>query len=159
MLGAMTLGSPALGSLVLLSALLGVASCASSTACTQASCESMATVTYGSGLFPGPIAGPYDLVLEGEGDTATARCLDPSAPETADNPEGLTCDGQGFVLDAHPLAIERELTVTIVLLETDESITETVRLDAIEEITPNGPDCPPICVIRNGNIQPAGVGS
>lgn len=129
-----------------------VSGCTSGTACTDAGCESEATVTFPAGL----VSGAYDLVLEGEGETVTARCLDPSAPETLENPEGLTCDAQGFVLLGHPLANERELVVTVLPYmegEPGDPVSETVRLDAIEEVTPNGPDCPPICVIRNGQLR------
>jgi hypothetical protein len=121
-------------------------------ACTEIACESEAIVTFPAGL----VSGAFDLVLEGEGETATARCLDPSAPETADNPPGLTCNAQGFTLEGHPLANERELYVTVIPYvdgEPDEPVSEAVRLDAVEEITPNGPDCPPLCVIRNGQLR------
>lgn len=156
------LGSVALGRLRLgLGLWLGLGlspACGGETACTQLGCESEAVVTYAIDLFPGEISGPYELVLEGEGETATARCLDPAAPETADNPAGLSCDAQGFSLVGHPLANERELVVTIALLETDETVTGPVRLEAVEEVTPNGPDCPPLCVVRNGQLRP-GAGS
>lgn len=143
---------------MLLWALWALPGCAGQAACTEIGCESEAVVTFPANLFPGGLTGPYDLVIEGDTETATARCLDPSAPETADNPEGLACDGQGFSLVGHPLANEREVVVTIVVLETDEMVSESVRLEAIEELTPNGPDCPPLCVIRNGQLRP-GVGS
>lgn len=144
-LGSRLLGSVALVGLI---AALGPA-CGGETACTQIGCESEAIVTFPPNL----VMGPYDLVLEGETETATARCLDPSAPETADNPPGLTCDAQGFSLVGHPLANEREVVVTIVVLETGETTSEAVRLEAVEEVTPNGPDCPPLCVIRNGQVR------
>ncbi|MCX4244635.1 hypothetical protein [Paraliomyxa miuraensis] len=146
----------ALGSWLLLST--AGSGCASQAECSQASCESEAVVTFPADLFDGGLSGPFDLVIEGDGTTAIARCNDPSAPETADNPEGLACNGQGFTLDGHPLANEREVVVTIIRLETDEVVSESVRLDAIEEITPNGPDCPPLCVVRNGQLR-TGVGS
>lgn len=126
--------------------------CATETACTEVGCESEAIVTFPAGL----VSGAYDLVLEGEGQTATARCLDPSAPETAENPPGLRCDATGFELLGHPLANERELVVTIVPYENGEPgepVSEAVTLSAIETITPNGPDCPPICVVRNGQLR------
>jgi hypothetical protein len=125
-----------------------VPGCAGSSACTEIGCVSEAIVTFPPNL----VTGAYDLVLEGEGETATARCLDPGAPETADNPEGLTCDAQGFTLVGHPLANQRELVVTVIP-EEGEEVSEPVRLDAIEEVTPNGPDCPPLCVIRNGQLR------
>jgi len=143
-----------LGRAVLVMSLVGlVPSCTSGgTDCTDIGCESEAIVTFPPSL----VSGAYDLVLEGEGETATARCLDPSAPETADNPEGLTCNAQGFTLEGHPLANERELVVTIIPSvdgEPGDPVSESVRLDAVEEITPNGPDCPPLCVVRNGQLR------
>lgn len=120
--------------------------------CTTLDCTSEAIVTYPPGL----VAGAYDLVLEGEGETVTVRCLDPGAPETADNPPGIRCDAQGFALDGHPLANEREILVTVVPYvegEPGEPVGGPVRLEAIEEITPNGPDCPPLCVVRNGQLR------
>lgn len=131
---------------------LGGLACGGETACTELDCQSEAIVTFPPSLFAaGPTA--YDLVLEGDTQTVTARCLDLGAPEAAENPEGLRCDAQGFSLVGHPLANERELVVTVLILETDEMISEPVRLEAIEEVTPNGPDCPPLCVIRNGQLR------
>ena len=83
--------------------------CADGSACTEIGCEHEATVTFPAGL----VTGAYTLVLEGERDTATARCLDPGNPETADNPVGLSCDGNGFVLEGLELANERGLPVGI----------------------------------------------
>jgi hypothetical protein len=136
------------GALVVALAALVPGCAGSSSACTELGCTFEAIVTFPPNL----VAGAYDLVLEGETETATARCLDPGAPETADNPEGLRCDAQGFSLDGHPLAIERELVVTVIPDEGEE-VSQAVRLDAIEEITPNGPDCPPLCVVRNGQLR------
>jgi hypothetical protein len=137
-------------------ALAGPGCTSAGTTCTDAGCESEAIVTFPAGL----VSGAYDLVLEGEGQSATARCLDPGAPEAAENPPGLTCTAQGFEL-VGSLANERELVVTIVPYDTSgeagDPVTETVRLDAVDEITPNGPDCPPLCVIRHGQLRLSGV--
>jgi len=124
---------------------------ASPSSCTEIGCESEAVVTFPPAL----ISGGYDLVIEGDDAMATARCADPSAPETADNPEGLRCDSVGFTLQGHPLADEREVQVTIIPTDGSDTTTGLVRLDAVDEITPNGPDCPPICVVRNGQLTVA----
>lgn len=132
-----------------------VPGCTSEPACTEIGCESEAIVTFPASL----VSGAYDLVLEGEGPTVTARCLDPSAPETAENPEGLECDASGFRLHGE-LANEREVVVTVIPYvdgEPGDAVSESVRLDAIEEITPNGPDCPPLCVVRNGQLRLADI--
>lgn len=155
MLGPMPRVSPRAyrcGALLVILAVLGPG-CAGSSACTEIGCTSEAIVTFPPNL----VTGAYDLVLEGEGETATARCLDPGAPETAENPEGLTCNAQGFSLVGHPLANQREVVVTVIPDEGEE-VSEAVRLEAIEEVTPNGPDCPPLCVIRNGQLR-IGAGS
>lgn len=123
--------------------------CTSASGCTEIGCNSEAIVTFSPNL----VSGSYDLVIEGDEAMATARCSDPSAPETADNPEGLTCNGQGFTLDGHPLADEREVTVTVIPSDGSDPVEGLVRLEAIEERTPNGPDCPPICVVRNGLLS------
>lgn len=138
---------------LLLAIVLLEPSCDSSSACTELDCVSEATVTFPPNL----VSGAYDLVLEGQTETAAARCLDPA--EAANNPEGITCDATGFKLVGHPLANAREVVVTIIPDGADEAdqVSEPVRLDAIEEVTPNGPDCPPLCVIRNGQLRLSGV--
>lgn len=125
--------------------------CADGSACTEIGCEHEATVTFPAGL----VTGAYTLVLEGERDTATARCLDPGNPETADNPVGLSCDGNGFVLEGLELANERELVVTV-MPDDGDPFSTTVRLEAVDELTPNGPDCPPVCFVRNGQVRLGG---
>jgi hypothetical protein len=119
-------------------------------ACTEIGCEHEAVVT----LPPALVTGPYDLVLRSEGETASARCADPSAPETAENPEGLACDTSGFTLTGHSLANARSVFVTIVRIEDDETLVDDteVRLDAVGMEQPNGPDCEPTCFVRNGQL-------
>lgn len=123
---------------------------AGSGACTEIGCEHEAVVTFPPAL----VDGPYDLVLRGEAETATARCADPGAPETADNPAGLSCDLSGFTLTGHPLANVRAVFVTVVRVEDDETLVDDVevRLDAVGMEQPNGPDCEPVCFIRNGQL-------
>lgn len=123
---------------------------AGSGACTEVGCEHEAVVTFPPAL----VEGPYDLVLRGEAETATARCADPGAPETADNPAGLTCDLSGFTLTGHPLANVRSVFVTVVRVEDGEMLVDDVevRLDAVGMEQPNGPDCEPVCFIRNGQL-------
>lgn len=127
--------------------------CTSTTACSQADCQSEAIVTFPPNL----VSGAFDLVIDGD-ESVTLRCLDPSAPETADNPDGITCNAQGFTIDGHPLANEREVLVIVIPTDGSEEQSALVRLDAIETITPNGPDCPPTCVLRNGRFEPTGAG-
>ncbi len=139
-------------SIFLLPLALALGGCSTSpSSCTEIGCESEAVVTFPPSL----ISGGYDLVIEGDSAMATARCADPSAPETADNPVGLSCDSQGFTLQGHPLADEREVEVTIIPTDGSEATTGIIRLDAVDEITPNGRDCPPICVVRNGQLTVA----
>ena len=144
--------------LVLVAASLAAAiACGSgSGACTEIGCDHEAIVTFPAAL----VSGPYDLVLRTDTETATARCADPSAPETAENPEGLSCDLSGFTLTGHPLANARSVFVTIVRVEDDETLVDDteVRLDAVGMEQPNGPDCEPTCFIRNGQLVVAEPG-
>ena len=105
--------------------------------------------------FPaGTVSGPYDLTLTSGGSSETARCNDPTAPETNDNPEGLRCDLSGFTLEGHPFANERTLLVTITNVADGMVLAQDVevRLEAVEELYPNGEDCDPICFVRNGQL-------
>ncbi len=124
-------------------------SCVGDTACTEVACEHEAVVTFPPGL----VQGAYELRLDGSSQTAAARCVDPG--NAGDNPEGLTCDANGFSLVGHPLANDREITVTITPDDGD-GVVASVRLEAVDEITPNGPDCPPICFVRNGQVRANG---
>ncbi|MCA9707066.1 MAG: hypothetical protein KDK70_14525 [Myxococcales bacterium] len=140
--------------LALLGAALGSTGCSDTASCTEIGCESEAVVTFPAGV----VTGPFDLVIEGSGMSVTLRCSDPGAPETADNPPGIRCDAQGFSIEGHPLADEREVAVAIIPTDGSEQIQGVVRMDAVEEITPNGPDCPPVCVVRNGQLRAPGQG-
>jgi hypothetical protein len=118
--------------------------------CTEIGCDHLAVVTFPAGF----VDGPYDLVLRRDAQTSAARCADPSAPETADNPAGLTCDLLGFTLEGHSLDNARSVFVTVIRVADDETLVDDVevRLDAVGEERPNGPDCDPICFIRNGQL-------
>ncbi|MEX1361620.1 MAG: hypothetical protein AB1Z98_00720 [Nannocystaceae bacterium] len=137
-----------LGMAGLLSVPLG--GCAIDSECTELGCDNEAVVTFPLGV----ISGSYSLVLRGDAQMATARCLD-TGPDAADNPEGLTCDAQGFTLVGHPLANEREIVVTVIPDEGD-GFEAAVRLEAVDQLEPNGPDCPPTCFVRNGQVRLGG---
>lgn len=126
--------------------------CLADSGCTEIDCDHEAVVTFPAGA----VSGAYTLVLQGELERATARCLDPGSPEAAENPGGLSCDGFGFTLEGHPLANERELLVTVMPDEGD-GFMASVRLEAVDELTPNGPDCPPVCFVRNGQVRLGGA--
>lgn len=118
--------------------------------CSLADCDHAATVTFPAGLA----AGPYDLALAFDGgETLAARCADPGAPELADNPEGLTCDAGGFTLTGSA-AGNRTVRVTISDTDSGDVLVSAaeVRLEAVDELRPNGPDCAPVCFIRNGQL-------
>ncbi len=132
--------------------LLVATACTGTTTCTDAGCENEAVVTFPPSL----VSGAYDLLLDGDMGSATIRCLDPGAPETQENPAGITCDAQGFTLLGHSLANARSLRVTIIPVDEDPVIeNEEVRLEAVDERNPNGPDCPPTCFVRNGQVRGA----
>ena len=125
-------------------------SCDSGQSCTEVGCDHEAVVTYPSGL----LSAAYELTLSFPGvPPISARCADPGAPELADNPEGLTCDLSGFSLVGE-LAVHRDVIVQITDTETGEELVAgtEVRLEAVDELTPNGPDCPPTCFVRNGQL-------
>lgn len=127
------------------------AGCSGSGQCTEATCEHEAVVTYPAAL----LTGPYDLTLSFPGlPTLTSRCADPGAPELADNPEGVTCDLAGFQLSGD-IAGQRTVSVQLVDVALDEVIVagSEVRLEAVGESRPNGPDCDPVCFVRNGSLD------
>ncbi|MEM7159295.1 MAG: hypothetical protein AAF799_41035 [Myxococcota bacterium] len=132
--------------LALLLALPG--GCATDQSCTEIGCDHEAVVTFPPGL----LSGAYTLMLRGDAETLTARCLDPGSEEAAENPAGLTCDSASFTLLGIDMANEREIIVTVIPDEGDE-FSAAVRLEAVDEITPNGPDCPPVCFVRNGQVR------
>lgn len=125
--------------------------CAGSGQCTEATCEHEAVVTYPAGL----LSGPYDLTLSFAGlPELTSRCSDPGAPELADNPEGVTCDLAGFQLTGE-IAGQRTVSVQLLDVPSGEVIVagSEVRLEAVGESRPNGPDCDPVCFVRNGSLD------
>lgn len=118
--------------------------------CMLLGCVDRTIVTLPGGL----VSGPYDLVVMSLQETLTARCLDPGAPETMNNPPGLECDAAGFTLEDHPLARERSVRVTVVDVATDELLVDGVEVTTVvtEEMRPNGVGCPPTCYVRNGAV-------
>jgi hypothetical protein len=136
--------------LAALGPLFVVPSCNAEGGCTELDCDHESVVTFPPGL----VSGAYDLVISAGGRTLGARCLDPSAPETADNPTGLTCDAEGYELLGDALANERSVSVTIIDVDTEEVLADTVEviLNAVGEDQPNGPGCPPTCFVRNGRL-------
>jgi hypothetical protein len=128
---------------------VAAASCSPSD-CTDLDCEHEAIVTFPAGL----VDGPYNLTLQADNATQSARCNDPTAPETNDNPVGLRCDLAGFTLTDNDFANERTLLVSLQKVEGDEVVATDVevRLEAVEELYPNGEDCDPVCFVRNGQL-------
>jgi len=111
-------------------------------------------VTFPAGL----LTAPYDLTLTpADGPPLSARCSDPGAPELADNAEGLTCSATGFEL-VGDAARSRSVRVTVTDADTGDVLIDgvEVRLDAVDEVQPNGPGCPPTCFVRNGQLAVAG---
>jgi len=124
--------------------------CADTETCTLAGCSHEASVTYSSGL----VMGPYDLRLEPEGeDPLVARCSDPGAPEAVDNPYGLSCHSTGFLLQ-RAAAAAPTMRITITYPESGSVVVDAVevQLETVEELRPNGPDCGPVCLVREGTL-------
>ncbi len=126
---------------------LFASSCDDSAACTEVDCNNEAVVTYPAGL----VSGPYNLTLSVGGDSETYACNDPQT--AAELPPEIDCDGAGFELTDSPFGLRSTVMVTIT--DADENLiagpTEVV-LQAVETVQPNGPDCEPTCVIRNGRV-------
>lgn len=126
---------------------LCVPSCAGADACTEADCNNEAVVTYPAAL----VSGPYNLTLRNGSEMETFACNDPQT--AAELPPEIDCDADGFELVDSPFGLRSTVTVTIT--DADENLiagpTE-VRLNAVDEVQPNGPDCEPTCIIRNGAL-------
>lgn len=132
-----------------LSTLVWCAGCVDD-ACTEIACDDSSVV----GIPAGLIQGPYDLEITANETTFRARCLQPASPEAADNAPEIDCDASTFELTSPAGTSVREIRVTITDVDTQTVLIEgaMVRLDAVGEDTPNGPDCPPVCFIRNGAL-------
>jgi hypothetical protein len=118
--------------------------------CPTLDCENTSQISFPVGL----VTQPYDLVVVAEVGMFTARCLQPSAPEADANPPELRCDRNGFVLTGGEFAQMRELQITVTDAESAEVLAaDEVDASVVEEITPNGPDCPGICFVRNGELR------
>jgi hypothetical protein len=123
--------------------------------CTEIGCYDQSIVSLPVGL----VQGPYDLEITGTPTPLQARCLQPAAPEAAENSPELECDGSTFEINVAPGTSVREIQVTITDVDTEEVLAANVvvQLDAVDESAPNGPDCPPICFVRNGALVVPGV--
>lgn len=119
-------------------------------ACTEIGCDDSIEVQYQRSVTV-----PYDLVVQGEGMTLSARCNDPDSFEASQNPPELECDTGGFVVAGRELtgATGRSLRVDVVDAGTGEAIVvgQDVPLSK-EVIEPNGPGCPPTCIEARGNL-------
>lgn len=122
--------------------------------CTEIACSDTSVVS----LPPGLVEGPYDLEVVAGDSTLRARCLQPASPEAAENSPELDCDASTFEITAEAGTSVREVRVTIIDVDTEETLAAavTVALDAIGEEQPNGPDCPPVCFVRNGALTVVG---
>jgi hypothetical protein len=128
--------------------LMTLGGCAGEESCTEIGCTDDATVTFPSGT----VDGPYDLVVDTGTTMLTARCNDPGAPEVADNSAGLQCTAAGFTLEgADAQGHSAHVTITPVGMDPVHDRTEVI-LSVVEERQPNGPDCPPICYSRTGQL-------
>jgi hypothetical protein len=123
-------------------------------ACTEIACEDSSVVSLPVGL----VDGPYDLEVVAGDVTHRARCLQPASPEATENSPDLDCDASSFELGSPAGTSTREIVVTITDVDTQTVLAQgaPVMLDAVGEQTPNGPDCPPVCFVRNGALAVAG---
>lgn len=122
--------------------------CGGDNACTLVGCDNEAVVTFPAGI----VSGPYMLLLNNGSDQAEYGCVDPSI--AAENPQGVTCNETGFQLVGTPFAARSSVSVTLATVDGDVIAGPIdVTLQAIETVQPNGPDCEPTCVIRNGRLM------
>jgi hypothetical protein len=140
---------PALGLLPLLSGCVD-------DPCTELACSDSSVVSLPAGLLDGP----YDLEITGTEPPLRARCLQPASPEAAENSPELECNASTFEITSPAGTSVREIQVTIVDVDTETTLAAAipVALDAVGEDTPNGPDCPPLCFVRNGALVVPGGG-
>jgi len=127
---------------------LGGTSCSDTGAsCTEVGCSNEAVVTFPGGL----VSGPYNLTLQNSGGSETYACNDPQT--AAELPPEVDCNAGGFELTDSDFGSRS--TVTVTLTDADENLIAgpaEVVLQAVETLQPNGPDCDPTCVIRNGRL-------
>ena len=124
-----------------------VTSCADTGACTEIDCTNEAVVTFPGGL----VSGPYTLTLSNGSESESFACNDPDT--FTDLPPEVECNSGGFELFDSPFGLRSSVTVTIT--DADENLLPgptNVVLQAVETVQPNGPDCEPTCVIRNGRL-------
>lgn len=123
--------------------------------CTEIGCYDQSVVS----LPPGLVEGPYDIEITGFATPLHARCLQPAAPEAAENSPEVECSQSTFEINVAPGTSVREIQVTITDVDTEDVLASNVvvALDAVDESTPNGPDCPPICFVRNGALVVPGA--
>jgi hypothetical protein len=123
--------------------------------CTLIGCYDQSIVSLPAGL----VEGPYDILITGTPTPLQARCLQPASPEAAENSPEIECSTTTFELNVAPGTSVREIQVTITDVDTEEVLAAdvVVALDAVDESTPNGPDCPPICFVRNGALVVPGT--
>ncbi|MBK8719943.1 MAG: hypothetical protein IPN32_35295 [Deltaproteobacteria bacterium] len=124
--------------------------CAGDT-CTLLGCDDDTIITYPPGL----VDGAYDLDVVGASTSYHARCLGPVPPGGTPNSPELSCDAEGFELMVGAATSDRTLRVTItdVDSETELAVDVEVAADAVDEFAPNGPDCAPVCIVRNGALM------
>ena len=133
---------------LVLVAILGLVGCTGEQSCTEIGCDDDATITYPTGT----VSGPYDLVVDTGTEMLTARCSDPGAPEVADNSPGLSCNASSFSVEG-PAAQGHSLRVTLTPVGMDAIFEGAeVLLSVVDERQPNGPDCPPTCFSRTGQL-------
>ncbi len=122
--------------------------CAADLECTEVGCSNEAVVTFPSGL----VRGPFTLTLSQGSEMESYACNDPQTAAELP-PEVVRCDAAGFELIDSSFAARSSVTVT--LADPDGNLiagpTEVV-LSSVETLQPNGPDCEPTCIIRNGRL-------
>lgn len=129
-------------------ALAGTSCSDTGASCTEVGCSNEAVVTYPPGL----LSGPYNLTLQGSGESETYACGDPQT--AAELPPEVDCNAAGFELTDSDFGARSTVTVTITDMDQNEIAGPVeVVLQAVETVQPNGPDCEPTCFVRNGRLM------
>ena len=123
--------------------------------CTLGSCQSVASVAF----LDGPLASAYELEVTVGDATYTLLCAPPAADLDATPTLRIECDQDGFRLHGSESEVPTVFVVIRDPMSEEPMIESEVALEHTDTWAANGPDCPPICEIREGaislNVQPA----
>jgi len=118
-------------------------------ACTEVDCNSILSIDYGA-----VIDEPYALTLDLGAETVDVVCL-ADGPNPEPLPDWLECDAAGFTITGAKADTTTAIGVTAITLADEQAIVPNVLVQTtvMEILEPNGPNCDPKCVVRNGAVS------